>query len=188
MSRFWMVSLVILVLALTVVACGPKPQPTPPPPPVIEETPPPPPKVEPPPAPSTDQDKQEKPWYTDLSVKALNDQAVSRGFYPNIYFDLDKSDLREDAREKLAANARFLRENAELKATVEGHCDERGTEDYNLALGDRRANTARDYLTSLDVSGSRMRTISYGEERPVCTESTEGCWQRNRRAYFVLGF
>ena len=71
-------------------------------------------------------------------------------------------------------------------ATIEGHCDERGTNEYNLALGERRANAAQSYLVSLGVGQARLRTLSYGEERPVCTESTEGCWQRNRRAHFVI--
>ena len=186
MSRLWMVSLLIVALTLAVVACGPKPQPTPPPPPVIQETPPPPPQVEPPAAPPMEKDPVEKHWYDDLNLKALNDEAVRRGFNPNIYFDLDKSDLKPEAREKLAANATFLKDNPDLKVTLEGHCDERGTEDYNRALGDRRANASKDYVSSLGVASGRMSTISYGEERPVCTESNESCWWQNRRTFFYL--
>jgi peptidoglycan-associated lipoprotein len=183
-----MASLMILILTLTFVGCGPKPQPTPPPPPVVEETPPPPPRVEPPPTPPVEEDPVEKPWHENLDLKALNDEAVERGFQPNVYFEFDQSDLTEETRQRLTTNARFLKENPSLKVTLEGHCDERGTTDYNLALGDRRANATKDYLSSLGVTDSRQRTISYGEERPVCTESNEACWQRNRRTYLVLGF
>ena len=100
----------------------------------------------------------------------------------DIYFDFDKSDLRPESQAQLAKNADWLKANPTYKATIEGHCDERGTNEYNLALGERRANAAKDYLVSLGVDASRLETISYGEEHPVCTESTESCWQRNRRA------
>ncbi len=79
-----------------------------------------------------------------------------------------------------------MRAHPNFRFLVEGHCDERGTNEYNLALGERRANAATGYLASLGIDGMRMRTVSYGEERPVCTESNESCWQRNRRARFVI--
>lgn len=101
-----------------------------------------------------------------------------------IYFDFDRAAIRPDARTTLDAMADWLRANAREDVLVEGHCDERGTNEYNLALGERRARAARDYLVSHGVSAERITTISYGEERPVCTTSDEACWQLNRRAEF----
>jgi peptidoglycan-associated lipoprotein len=105
------------------------------------------------------------------------------------YFDYDKSDIRADAESVLRANAdalkKLFQQFPEASIVVEGHCDERGTNEYNLALGDRRATAARDFLVNLGVPASKMRTISYGEERPQCTASDESCWQRNRRAHFA---
>jgi peptidoglycan-associated lipoprotein len=109
-----------------------------------------------------------------------------RGYLKDAFFDYDKSDLRDDARAALAANADWLKKFPSVQVLIEGHCDERGTSAYNLALGDRRANAARDYIASLGVDASRIKTVSYGKERPICTESNEGCWQRNRRAAFVI--
>jgi len=123
-------------------------------------------------------------WGGDLET--LNAYAREHGLLQTVYFDFDRSDLRNDARERLAANARFLTEHPELEVLIEGHADERGTNEYNLALGDRRASATRGYLASLGVSGDRTRTVSYGEERPECGESQEGCWWRNRRAQFVI--
>jgi peptidoglycan-associated lipoprotein len=107
------------------------------------------------------------------------------------YYDYDKSDIREDARATLTRNADALKSilgdfpNASL--VVEGHCDERGSAEYNLGLGDRRATAAKDFLAQLGVPADRLKTISYGKERPVCTESNETCWQKNRRAHFAAG-
>ena len=101
------------------------------------------------------------------------------------YFDFDKSDIRDDARSALTRDAEFLRANPNITVQIEGHCDERGSEAYNLGLGDRRSNSARDFLVSLGINGDRVTTISYGKERPFCTESTEECWQQNRRAHLV---
>ncbi len=104
----------------------------------------------------------------------------------DIFFDFDKYDIREDARETLTGDARALAERSEIKLTIEGHCDERGSEKYNLALGDRRANTAKEFLVAQGVSSDRLDTISYGEERPFVQGSTEEAYQQNRRAHFVL--
>ena len=104
------------------------------------------------------------------------------------YFDYDKSDIRPDAQATLRGNAGALKEIfaeiADGRVLVEGHCDERGTNEYNLALGDRRATAARDFLVNLGVPASKLSTVSYGEERPQCTEANEACYQRNRRAHF----
>src|SRR5438034_3897404 len=103
-----------------------------------------------------------------------------------IYFDFDKSDIRPDQVPRVEADASWLKEHRGLKFRIEGHCDERGSEEYNLALGDRRANRVKEFLVKEGVDSSSINTISYGEERPVCREATEDCYQRNRRAAFVL--
>jgi peptidoglycan-associated lipoprotein len=104
----------------------------------------------------------------------------------DIHFDFDKYDIRPDARPILDSIASWLRENEEVNIIIEGHCDERGTNEYNLALGEKRAKATRDYLVSLGVSPKRMSLITYGEEKPLCTEKNEACWQKNRRAHFVI--
>ena len=102
------------------------------------------------------------------------------------FFDLDKADIRADARTALMKTGEFLRSYPQVKVTLEGHCDERGSTEYNLALGDRRAQAAKDFLVSLGVPADRMQTVSYGKERPFCMDHNEACWQQNRRAHFVL--
>jgi peptidoglycan-associated lipoprotein len=102
------------------------------------------------------------------------------------FFDLDKSDLRDDARTALTRDAEFLRSYPQVHVSIEGHCDERGSTEYNLGLGQRRAEAAKNFLISLGISADRMETTSWGKERPFCTEHTEECWQQNRRAHFVL--
>ena len=104
----------------------------------------------------------------------------------DVYFDYDKSDIRDDAKPVLATAANFLRTNNFIKFSIGGHCDERGSEEYNLGLGDRRANSVKNYLASLGISTDRMNAISYGKEQPQCHESNEECWQKNRRAHFTL--
>src|SRR5579864_321486 len=107
------------------------------------------------------------------------------------FFDFDKSDIRPDARDALTHDSGLLKQifaqDANFSVVVEGHCDERGSAEYNLALGDRRATAAKDFLVQLGVPGDRVKTISYGKERPQCTEATEECWQKNRRAHLSAG-
>jgi peptidoglycan-associated lipoprotein len=103
-----------------------------------------------------------------------------------VFFDFDKYDLKADAQATLQRQAAWLKQYSANAVTIEGHCDERGTREYNLALGDRRANAVRDYLASQGIDGSRIKTISYGEERPECVESTEECWAKNRRGVTVV--
>jgi len=102
------------------------------------------------------------------------------------YFDFDKSDIRLDARTALTQTANFLRSYPQLKVIIEGYCDERGSTEYNLALGDRRAEAAKEFLVSLGVPSDNIQSVSYGRERPFCTEHTENCWQQNRRAHFIM--
>ena len=104
----------------------------------------------------------------------------------DVYFDFDKSNLKPAAQENLLQKADWLRENSDVTVTIEGHCDERGTNEYNLALGDRRAESIKAFLVNLGISASRLTTISYGEERPVCFESDEECWAKNRRGHFTM--
>ena len=103
----------------------------------------------------------------------------------DIYFDYDKYDIRADQRAALQAAAQFLVQHSAMRFTIEGHCDERGSTEYNLALGDNRANAVKNALIQAGVGADRIRTISYGKEKPFCTESSEQCWQQNRRGHFV---
>jgi peptidoglycan-associated lipoprotein len=101
------------------------------------------------------------------------------------YFDYDKADIRPDARVALSTTADFLKRAPSIKVIIEGHCDERGSTEYNLGLGDRRASAVKQYLVSLGVSADRLSTVSFGKEKPFCTEHNEACWQQNRRGHFV---
>ena len=119
------------------------------------------------------------------SSELLNQQAQ------DAFFDYDKSDIRADAREALTHDATVLKQifsdDPNFTVVVEGHCDERGSAEYNLALGDRRASSAKEFLVQLGVPADRIKTISYGKERPQCTEANESCWQKNRRAHLSAG-
>ena len=175
----------LLVLALgtlvAVTACGKDPKPAPPmaPPPVAPEPPPP----APPPAP-----RQEAPQVDEYArLKAMSAEEIEKsGLLGEIYFEFDRSDIRDADRGTLQKNADALKRFDFLRITVEGHCDERGTVEYNLALGEKRARAAYDYLVSLGVPADRLKTVSYGKEVPVCQASTEECWQKNRRAHFTV--
>ena len=103
----------------------------------------------------------------------------------SIYFDFDVSNIRSNQRSAVRGNAAWLKQNQRAKIVIAGNCDDRGSEEYNIALGQRRANSLRNYLVSSGVSASRVRTISYGEERPTCAAQTEGCWAKNRRGDFT---
>lgn len=103
------------------------------------------------------------------------------------YFDFEKANIRPDAAQALSTDGNFLKQHPAIRFTIEGHCDDRGSEEYNLALGDRRAKAARDFLVNGGVSADRISTISYGKTRPLCTDQTEECWQKNRRAHFHYG-
>jgi len=103
----------------------------------------------------------------------------------DIYFDYDKSDIRADQQSALQGDIDFLRQHPNIHFTIEGHCDERGSTEYNLALGDNRANAVRNALVQGGISTGNIKTISYGKEKPVCTEHGEECWQQNRRGHFV---
>ncbi len=106
--------------------------------------------------------------------------------FQDALFDYDRYEIRPDARQALDAVASWLNSHKDAQVLIEGHCDERGTNEYNLALGERRAKAARDYLVSRGISHIRISIVTYGEEKPICLEQDEECWQRNRRAHFVI--
>jgi peptidoglycan-associated lipoprotein len=122
----------------------------------------------------------------DRLRQAASDEIDRMGLLADIHFDLDSADLRDQDRQALAQNGDVLKRFDFLVVTIEGHCDERGSVEYNLALGERRARAALDYLVSLGVPAQRLRAVSYGKEIPVCSESNESCWARNRRAHFAV--
>ncbi len=103
----------------------------------------------------------------------------------DVFYDFDRSELRADAVEQLKTNAKWLQFSAGRKLTIEGHCDERGTNEYNLALGERRANSAKDYLVNIGANPASLKTVTYGEERPFAVGHNEEAWAQNRRAHFV---
>jgi peptidoglycan-associated lipoprotein len=171
-------ALSVVVIAALAVSCGPKNVPEPPPPPPAPTPPPPAPTPEPTPEPTPDE-------YTRVKESAI-DVIDGMGLFAEIHFDLDKSAVRDVDVPTLQKNADNLRKFDFLEVTIEGHCDERGTVEYNLALGERRAQAAYDYLISLGVAADRMKTISYGKEVPVCRDADESCWGRNRRARLTV--
>ena len=108
------------------------------------------------------------------------------GKWADVLFDFDKYNVKDNYKDELKSIAQWMTEHPSAKLSIEGNTDERGTNEYNLALGDRRAKAVDDYLVSLGVPSSRMETLSYGEEKPLCTEHNEACWSKNRRAHFVI--
>jgi peptidoglycan-associated lipoprotein len=170
----------LVLLGFAVGGCHHPPPPAPPaPPPAAPATPPPAPPPPPPQAaPVVDE-------YARIKSMAV-DEIDRMNLFGIVYYDYDKADLRDADRATLSKNAEVLKKFDFLKVTVEGHSDERGTVEYNLALGERRAKTAYDYLVSLGVGADRLKTVSYGKEIPVCSESNESCWARNRRAKLTV--
>jgi len=119
------------------------------------------------------------------SVKESTMEASAAGAMQDAFFDYDKSDLRDDAKTALGADATYLKAHPELKVRVEGYCDQRGSEEYNLGLGDRRATAAKNFLAALGVPDDRISTVSYGKDKPFCSEMNEACWAKNRRVHVV---
>lgn len=160
--------IVLGVLALTLAGCPPKKKSVTPVMPPVTEIP-----------------KPEEP-----ALEVADTELVTAPGLETVYFETNKSDLRADARASLKLNAEVLKvilqEAAAVQVRVEGHCDERNTLEYNLALGQRRANAVRDYYATLGISKAALATISYGEERPVCAEHEESCWAKNRRGMTTL--
>ncbi|MBI3644800.1 MAG: peptidoglycan-associated lipoprotein Pal [Acidobacteriales bacterium] len=116
---------------------------------------------------------------------SLTEEQLFAQYVRDIYFDYDKADIRPDQQGPLQGDAQFLQQHPNIHITIEGHCDERGSTEYNLALGTNRADAVKNALIQSGVGGDRIKTISYGKEKPFCTESNESCWQQNRRGHFV---
>jgi peptidoglycan-associated lipoprotein len=173
-------------LALGVAACAkkaPAPAPAPPPPPPAAPAAPPAPAPPPPPAPApAPRPLTEEQIFAQKTVDQLNAERP----LDDVFFDLDKADLREDAKAPLQKDADWLKKWTSTTISVEGHCDSRGSAEYNLALGSRRATAVKDYLVSLGVPANRVTTISKGKEAPFCTDESEACWQQNRRGHFLI--
>ena len=184
--RFVSTTVLVAAIAMTAAACHkkvPPPAPAPPPPPAAAPAPPPPPPppapapTPPPPAPLSEEE-----IFARKSLQQINDEHP----LTDVYFDLDRADLRDDSKAPLQKNADWMKKWGSTTVSVEGHCDSRGSAEYNLALGSRRATAVKEYLVSLGVPAGRLTVISKGKEQQVCSESNEGCWQQNRRGHFIV--
>jgi len=177
----WLVAGFIVAVAVTAPGCHkkkPKPEPTPTPTPIAAATP-----------RDTHVDDPNKGFDGSKTPAVVQDEPVSvdlPGPLKPAFFDFDRYDLRPDARQTLQENAAWLKANPMAKALIEGHCDERGTDEYNLALGDRRALAAKKYLVNLGIASARLSTLSYGEAKPFEPGHDEAAWAQNRRAHFRL--
>lgn len=172
-----------LAAAVTVSGCAkkaPAPAPPPPPPPTAPAPPPPPP---PPPAPAP----APKPLTEDeiFARKTLEELNAERPL-GDVFFAYDSSELSDTSRAALEKNSQWLKRWTSTRISIEGHCDNRGTPEYNLGLGERRANAVRTYLAGLGIPAERMSIVSKGEESPFCTEDNESCWSQNRRGHFII--
>jgi peptidoglycan-associated lipoprotein len=176
---------IILVIGLTGCAKKVPPPPPPPPAPPVAVAPPPPPPPPPPPAPApppAPRPLTEEEVFARKTVDQLNAEMP----LGDVHFVFDQSTIRDEDRAVLQRNADYLRRWTSVRVSVEGHADARGTNEYNLALGDRRANAVKTYLVGLGIAGDRLTVVSKGEESPLCTEMTEDCYARNRRGHFVI--
>jgi peptidoglycan-associated lipoprotein len=173
-----------LTAVIAVSACGkkkPAPAPAPPPPPATRPENPPPPPPAPAAAPETRVPTEEE-LFQKMTLEELN----AKKPLGDAFFNLDSAELSEEARGTLAKDADWMKKWTSTKVTVEGHCDSRGTSEYNLALGERRSTAVRSYLTSLGIGADRVQTVSKGKEQPACSEESESCWQQNRRGHFII--
>ena len=179
MKKLIVYSLAIVLIFSLAVACKKKPKEVPPPPPQVQEQP----KVE-----KVEPPVVQEPQLTEEEIflqKSL-DQINREKPLGTVYFDYDRAVIRDDARATLDGNAAWLKRFRTAKILVEGHCDERGTEEYNLALGEKRAKAAQDYLLSSGISADRIKIISYGKSQPINPGHDESAWQMNRRAQFLI--
>lgn len=189
----WLTALVFMAV-LTMEACKrpvpapAPPPPPPPPPPVVQPAPPPPPRASaappraqpaptPPPRPLTED---------ELFARKTLEQLNAEMPLADVFFNYDMATIREDQRGTLQKNADYLRRWTSTRVSIEGHADSRGTNEYNIGLGQQRGNAVKDYLAGLGIAADRLVVVSRGEESPVCTEETEPCWERNRRGHFVI--
>jgi len=184
-----LVSLLLLSTAVAAFAAGchkkvpPQAPPPPPPPPAATPAPPPPPPPPAPPAPApAPRPLTEDEIFARKSVEQLNAERP----LDDVFFDLDKSDVRDDGRALLQKDADYLKRWNSVAVTIEGHCDSRGSSEYNLGLGSRRSDAVKSYLVNLGIPASRITVVSKGKEQPFCNEENESCWQQNRRGHFVI--
>ncbi len=184
-----LVTTIALSAALAIAAAGchkkvpqAAPAPPPPPPPAAPVTPPPPPPPPPPAAAPAPRPLNEEEIFARKSVDQLNVEKPM----DDVFFDLDKSTVRDDARPALQKDADWLKKWGSVAITLEGHCDSRGSAEYNLGLGNRRATAVKDYLVSLGVPAGRVTVVSKGKEQPFCPDENESCWQQNRRGHFII--
>jgi peptidoglycan-associated lipoprotein len=179
-----------LLVTISLASCARPVSPPPPPPPqppvAVAPTPPPPPVTSPPqtppPVPQPARALTEDEIFARKTVAELNAERP----LAEVYFDYDQFSLREDQRSVLQKNAEWLRRWPSTRVAIDGHADARGTREYNLALGERRANAVREYLLGLGVAANRLDVVSKGKEEPVCQDETESCWAHNRRGAFVI--
>ncbi|MEO8521702.1 MAG: OmpA family protein, partial [Acidobacteriota bacterium] len=186
MRRFQMCAAVVLVAALGAGACSkkkPAVAPAPPPPPAAAPATPPPP---PPPPPAPPAPQPAPPTEEELFQKKTLDQLNAEKPLTDAFFALDSTDLNDTARTALQKDVEWMKRWATTKVMVEGHADSRGTNEYNLALGERRADAVRDYIVSLGLAADRVTIVSKGEEQPFCSDENEACWQQNRRGHFII--
>ena len=174
-----------LILGLAVAACGDKRVAVTPPPPVPPTNPTAPPA---PPAPPSAPNAAPTPraGMTEDQIFAQASLGDIQKEFRDVYFDLDNAAIKDEGRAALASNANYMKRRTSVRVTIEGHCDERGTAEYNLGLGERRANATKAYLVELGVPASSITVVSKGKESPFCSESNEACWQQNRRGHFVV--
>ena len=179
MKKLIIYSLAIVLVFSLAVACKKKPKEVPPPPPQVQEQP----KVE-----KVEPPVVQEPQLTEeeLFLQKSLDQINREKPLGTVYFDYDKALIRDDARGTLDGNAGWLKKFKTAKILVEGHCDERGTEEYNLALGEKRAKATQDYLLSVGIPADRIKIISYGKSQPINPGHDESAWQMNRRAQFLI--
>lgn len=185
MPRLVLAGVLVAALGAGLAGCGkkaPEPAPAPPPPAPAPAKPPAPPPPPPPPAPEPPKPLSEEEIFARKSLEDLN----AENPLEDVFFALDESTLSDEARSSLQANSEWLRKWDSTRITIEGHADSRGTNEYNIALGERRAQAAKEYLASLGVDEGRILTVSKGEESPFCTEESESCWAQNRRGHFII--
>ena len=187
--RLSSLAVVMVVTGLMIGACAkkkpatPPAAPTPPPPAATTPTTPTPPPPPPPPAPApAPRPLTEEELFERETLESLN----AKRPLADVFFAYDSIEISAEGRVSLQKNAEWLKRWARTKATIEGHADSRGTNEYNLALGERRAGAARDYLVSLGVGADRLAIVSKGEEQPFCAEESAGCWQQNRRGHVII--
>ena len=186
MRRFVSGAAIVLAVSLTAGACAkkaPEPPPPGPTPPPVEATKP---KPPPPPPPAPPAEKPPAPTEDEIFAKKTLQQLNDEKPLDDVFFGYDSTDITEEGRASLQKNLQWLNRWTSTKIMIEGHADARGTNEYNLALAERRADAVRDYLAGLGLSADRMTIVSKGEEQPFCAEDSESCWQQNRRGHFIF--